>query len=1332
MAACPVCLCSWDADTVPHALGPCGHQMCLPCLARTLAEPLTDLSQRNGPSAAGYIRPAAAAAGDEPPGLLCPLCAATAQERRLAAREHWLRHVLPLLERQQGVAWRLRIPAARAAPAWGARWCDAQGRAVLSLERAAGATAVAVALGGGAVAAADGGSGGSGGGSSFALPQGLAARELEIDVAIQGTAFFVWRTRPEDWQPAQVEGRGEEPPPTPSTESGCFSVWALVAESRNWLWGSSSSSSSSGGGGSPSSAALTPTADPKLLLKGSLQQPLPPVVFRHLQLACTGGAAAAGAPAPPPALPRGWLSPEPLALAAALAAEWGRPLPPAALARAERGLEMLAIFHASLGREALGLPDSSGATAVLVTAGAGGAGGVDGAAPPPPPALLHLAASGGSNSNGGSGGGGGSGTSGSGSGSGSGGGSGGGSPESDDSPFTPALVAPLLCPNAACAILLQVDIPPSLSANRGLHLTCQGCSQALCGHCGLPWALASEAATATHAGLPCSQHAEAQALAALSGSEALGGEELGPLQGAVQRCPNPTCCFPFLRYRGHACHSVCCARCSLSFCYVCLATQSEKEEDWHKAACPSVCSDLCSCQPCPDCARGKACDHCSGAHAGSGCVPCAQLTPRHRSETPAEQAARLQRQAEAQAKHKLLHPRWPGPRRFRTDKPVVAVGRGGGRGGGGGAGSGSAAARQRLQNAGARKNPWLAAALSPHLAGAAAQAREGLQLLDAVFCELGLLAGGGLTPEGQEMARHYLVRNETTGAEGLLLGRVLEVCKSKGGSPSKAAALGGGGAAAAAAEAAAAAAEAAAAAAASDSQHPSFPGFPVGALVIVRPSVAHPKWGWPSIPRNAVATVISSNAQSTGVHFNGQFYSYSLSTPELILACEFVPLRASALPVGARVRLLESSGGHSDAEFFEAAREASALSVLAGAGAEGVVVAVGGGGAAAGWDLLLGAAGREGSASLDLGCAVEEALALLQRAGSSDEAQAAAAARPSALADAQPSRETASISSTATTVAAAAAAAAGAAVRREVGLSPHAPPADLFYSATAACERSGGGGGAGEARPTPPHLAASTLAPYFSLISACCASPPPSPHARHYALVLLRHLTALLQWPRAADPAAAGSAAAGGGGGAAAGAAGAAVASASEAEASSALEVRRASRRAGWLLELMSLQGVSALRAALLVGQVGEGGACGGDEAVSAAARALIAAAGSNAVAVGLVAGWSRQWELEAAPGRWVEGGGDDELESLRLSLEGLVPGPLSGREPPEGTIVVRGPSWKWGDQDSGSGNTGKVYRSPDGPGWVAVQWASGSRNSYRWDARLNIFDVRGHAPSSG
>ena len=54
------------------------------------------------------------------------------------------------------------------------------------------------------------------------------------------------------------------------------------------------------------------------------------------------------------------------------------------------------------------------------------------------------------------------------------------------------------------------------------------------------------------------------------------------------------------------------------------------------------------------------------------------------------------------------------------------------------------------------------------------------------------------------------------------------------------------------------------------------------------------------------------------------------------------------------------------------------------------------------------------------------------------------------------------------------------------------------------------------------------------------------------------------------------------------------------------------------------------------------------------------------------------------------------------------------------GLRVVRGPDWKWGNQDGGEGHVGTVveigkHGSPTSPDkTVVVQWDSGTRTNYR------------------
>ena len=44
------------------------------------------------------------------------------------------------------------------------------------------------------------------------------------------------------------------------------------------------------------------------------------------------------------------------------------------------------------------------------------------------------------------------------------------------------------------------------------------------------------------------------------------------------------------------------------------------------------------------------------------------------------------------------------------------------------------------------------------------------------------------------------------------------------------------------------------------------------------------------------------------------------------------------------------------------------------------------------------------------------------------------------------------------------------------------------------------------------------------------------------------------------------------------------------------------------------------------------------------------------------------------------------------------------------GMRVVRGPNWRWGDQDSGEGHIGTVTKNDAGDKCVAVEWDKGNK----------------------
>ena len=57
------------------------------------------------------------------------------------------------------------------------------------------------------------------------------------------------------------------------------------------------------------------------------------------------------------------------------------------------------------------------------------------------------------------------------------------------------------------------------------------------------------------------------------------------------------------------------------------------------------------------------------------------------------------------------------------------------------------------------------------------------------------------------------------------------------------------------------------------------------------------------------------------------------------------------------------------------------------------------------------------------------------------------------------------------------------------------------------------------------------------------------------------------------------------------------------------------------------------------------------------------------------------------------------------------------------GTMVVRGPTWRWGSQDGGEGTVGYSSTDPD-LGWVKVKWPSSGTFAYRYSPSENLFDV--------
>ncbi len=564
-ATCGLCGTEYEATggSAPCELGPCGHALCLVCAARALEDPLTELLT-SPPPAATYLAPLPRGGGGGGggavalplPGLFCPVCNDSAKARRAAAEAHWRVFVAGLREKKRGVAWRLVVPRSPPAP-WSAAWAHEDGRAAFELaykvpSQPGEAPTVTASAGG-----------------AFLVPPGEG--DFLVDVAVNGEGVWLWPSTAFSrvgGHGGGGGGGGSGGGGPQSLGSNARSLQATALAER--LKQSTSHQTMAASGGA-------------LLLSHPFSPPLQPYQFRHLRLTLRGPVFLAP-PAPPPAIPEGWLSPEALAAAATFCVsplaltERIEPLNPAALRAAERAYSQLAVFLSSFAREEVGCADAPGLFGV-----------VSGAPAPPPRLALRVRPA--SPLRGGGGGGG-----------------GGGEQGAEDAPFSPSLVAPVVCPNASCGMVLAVDVPASLGAGRGLHLSCVHCGTGLCGACGSPWVVAGSASAASHAGALCAEHVRALELAANAGADAA----LGERAGAVKRCPNPTCGAVIVRYRGHACHSVTCSKCHLQLCYVCLATPEERQLPSHEG-CPSTCSDACDCVPCPECASGRPCDHCDGA-----------------------------------------------------------------------------------------------------------------------------------------------------------------------------------------------------------------------------------------------------------------------------------------------------------------------------------------------------------------------------------------------------------------------------------------------------------------------------------------------------------------------------------------------------------------------------------------------------------------------------------------------------------------------------------------------------------------------------------------------
>ena len=66
------------------------------------------------------------------------------------------------------------------------------------------------------------------------------------------------------------------------------------------------------------------------------------------------------------------------------------------------------------------------------------------------------------------------------------------------------------------------------------------------------------------------------------------------------------------------------------------------------------------------------------------------------------------------------------------------------------------------------------------------------------------------------------------------------------------------------------------------------------------------------------------------------------------------------------------------------------------------------------------------------------------------------------------------------------------------------------------------------------------------------------------------------------------------------------------------------------------------------------------------------------------------------------------------------------------GVRVIRGPDWRWGQQDGGEGHVGTVAevvgsqgRDGEAPDSVVVQWDTGGRCKYRCGGKEGKYDLR-------
>lgn len=241
------------------------------------------------------------------------------------------------------------------------------------------------------------------------------------------------------------------------------------------------------------------------------------------------------------------------------------------------------------------------------------------------------------------------------------------------------------------------------------HLTCPACTKTLCGTCGHPWVL--DATGTGHAGKTCAEYS-AVAASGILRARVVKDILSNSLGSGAKLCPNPNCGAIVVRYRGHRCHHVTCAKCRLRFCYCCLCTDAEEGDVGHENSCPTFCDDTCGCVPCPTCADGPSgrtrCKEMSGESSCDGAASCTSCALGNRLETEQERTQRLANEEKCTARHKKAFPLWPGPRRVRDEHVKIDAESGG-------------------------SNIWTWAYFRRTLDSSAALVREATQLLDTVI-----------------------------------------------------------------------------------------------------------------------------------------------------------------------------------------------------------------------------------------------------------------------------------------------------------------------------------------------------------------------------------------------------------------------------------------------------------------------------------------------------------------------------------------------------------------------------------------------------------------------